>query len=133
MSRTVAEELVDTVAQAGVQRVYGIVGDSLNPVTDAIRRSGKVHWVHVRHEETAALLMGVRVEDPAQVRPALEQALASSGPALVDVVTDPNVLSMPPKATVQQAKGFALAMTKMAFTGELKDVMDTVMANWREL
>jgi pyruvate dehydrogenase (quinone) len=51
----------------------------------------------------------------------------------VDVVTDPNVLAMPPKATVQQAKGFALAMTKMAFTGEVEDVMDTVMANWREL
>ncbi len=78
-------------------------------------------------------LMGVRVEDPAEVRPALEQALASSGPALVDVVTDPNVLAMPPKATVQQAKGFALAMTRMAFTGEFGDVLDTVMANWREL
>jgi pyruvate dehydrogenase (quinone) len=81
----------------------------------------------------AAGLMGMRVEDPAQVRPALAQALATKGPALVDVVTDPNVLAMPPKATVQQAKGFALAMTKMAFTGEIGDVMDTVMANWREL
>jgi pyruvate dehydrogenase (quinone) len=78
-------------------------------------------------------LLGLRVEDPAEVRPALEQALASSGPALVDVVTDPNVLAMPPKATVQQAKGFAMAMTKMAFTGEIGDVLDTVMANWREL
>jgi hypothetical protein len=65
--------------------------------------------------------------------PALAQALGSSGPALVDVVTDPNVLAMPPKATVQEAKGFALAMTKMAFTGELEDVPDTVLANWREL
>jgi len=78
-------------------------------------------------------LMGVRVEDPAEVRPALERALASSGPALIDVVTDPNVLAMPPKATVQQAKGFALAMTKMAFNGEFGDVLDTVMANWREM
>ena len=78
-------------------------------------------------------LMGLRVEDPKDVRSALEQALASSGPALVDIVTDANVLAMPPKATVQQAKGFALAMTKMAFDGELGDVMDTVMANWREL
>ena len=64
---------------------------------------------------------------------ALERALAFNGPALVDVVTDPNVLAMPPKATIQQAKGFALAMTKMAFTGEFEDVLDTVMANWREL
>jgi pyruvate dehydrogenase (quinone) len=77
-------------------------------------------------------IKGLRVENPAEVRPALEEALASSGPTLVDVVTDPNVLAMPPKAMVQQAKGFALAMTKMAFTGEISDVTDTVMANWRE-
>lgn len=83
---------------------------------------------------TAAIgLSGVRVEDPADVRPALERLLDSSGPALLDVVTDPHVLAMPPRATVRQAKGFALAMTKMAFTGELDEVMDTVMANWREL
>jgi len=78
-------------------------------------------------------LFGVRVEDPAELRPALEQALAYPGPALVDVVTDPNVLAMPPKATVHQAAGFALAMTKIAFTGQLNDALDTVAANWREL
>jgi pyruvate dehydrogenase (quinone) len=81
----------------------------------------------------AAGLTGLRVEDPAQVRPTLEKALETSGPVLVDVLTDPNVLSIPPKATVQQATGFALAMIKMAFTGELDDVTDTVMANWRYL
>jgi pyruvate dehydrogenase (quinone) len=79
----------------------------------------------------AAGLMGIRVEDPADVRPALEQALAFKGPALIDVVTDPNVLAMPPKVTIQQAAGFALAMTKMAFTGDLSEVTATVMANWR--
>jgi pyruvate dehydrogenase (quinone) len=79
----------------------------------------------------AAGLMGLRVEDPGEVRPALEQALASKGTVLVDGVTDANVLSMPPKATIQQAKGFALAMIRMAFAGELDDVTDTVMANWR--
>jgi len=78
-------------------------------------------------------LFGVRVEDPTEVRPALKQALAHNGPALVDVVTDPNALAMPPRATIQQAAGFALAMTKMAFAGEIGDVLDTVAANWREL
>jgi pyruvate dehydrogenase (quinone) len=78
-------------------------------------------------------LTGLRVEDPAEVRPALEKALAAKGPALVDVVTDPHVLAMPPKATIKQAEGFALAMTKMAFAGELDDVLDTVMANWRNM
>ena len=75
----------------------------------------------------------MKLADPAKVRPALEQGLASKGPALTDVVTDPNVLAMPPKVTVQQTKALALAMTKIAFTGELDDVMDTVMANWRNL
>jgi pyruvate dehydrogenase (quinone) len=101
--------------------------------------AGLPHYgVELKNPNFAALadaigLTGLRVEDPAQVRPALEKALATKGPVLVDVVTDPNVLSMPPKATIQQAKGFALAMTKMAFTGELEDVTDTVMANWRYL
>lgn len=78
-------------------------------------------------------LFGVRVEDPAEVRPALQQALAHDGPALVDVVTDANVLAMPPRATIHQAAGFALAMTKIAFSGQVDDVLDTVAANWREL
>jgi pyruvate dehydrogenase (quinone) len=101
--------------------------------------AGLPHYgVELKNPNFAALaeavgLTGLRVEDPAEVRPALGRALESSGPVLVDVVTDPNVLSMPPKATIQQAKGFALAMTRMAFTGELDDVADTVMANWRYL
>jgi pyruvate dehydrogenase (quinone) len=78
-------------------------------------------------------LFGVRVEDPAKLPSALEEALAHPGPALVDVVTDKNVLAMPPKATIQQVEGFALAMTKMAFGGQIDDVMDTVAANWREI
>ena len=78
-------------------------------------------------------LEAVRVEAPAQVRPALERLLRSNGPALVDVVTNPHVLAMPPKATIAEAKGFALAMTRMAFAGELDDVTDTVMSNWRLL
>jgi pyruvate dehydrogenase (quinone) len=101
--------------------------------------AGIPHYgVELKNPNFAALaeavgLTGLRVEEPAQVRPALEKALATKGPVLLDVVTDPNVLSMPPKATIQQAKGFALAMTKMAFTGELDDVMDTVAANWRSM
>jgi pyruvate dehydrogenase (quinone) len=101
--------------------------------------AGLPHYgVELKNPNFAALaqavgLTGLRVEDPGEVRPALKRALESSGPVLVDVMTDPNVLSMPPKATIRQAAGFALAMTKMAFTGELQDVTDTVMANWRYL
>src|ERR1700690_530989 len=51
MSRNVADLLWEMLANAGVKRCYGIVGDALNPVIDALRRNGKVEFIHVRHEE----------------------------------------------------------------------------------
>jgi len=57
MSKRVAEIVVDSLQQAGVRRCYGIVGDTLNHVTDAIHGSG-IDWVHVRHEEVAAFAAG---------------------------------------------------------------------------
>jgi pyruvate dehydrogenase (quinone) len=50
----VADLLVATLEQAGVKRIYGIVGDSLNGLTEALRRRGTIQWIHVRHEEVAA-------------------------------------------------------------------------------
>ena len=58
MAKTVADQFADTLAAAGVKRIYGIVGDSLNGLTDAIRRQGKIEWVHVRNEEVAAFASG---------------------------------------------------------------------------
>ncbi len=58
MAKTVADQFADILAAAGVRRIYGIVGDSLNGLTDAIRRQGKIEWVHVRHEEAAAFAAG---------------------------------------------------------------------------
>jgi pyruvate dehydrogenase (quinone) len=55
---TVAESLVATLAAAGVRRIYGIVGDSLNGITDAMRRQKTIEWIHVRHEEVAAFAAG---------------------------------------------------------------------------
>jgi hypothetical protein len=54
----VAELLVDVLAEAGVRRMYGVSGDSLNGVTDAIRAKKQLQWIHVRHEETAAFAAG---------------------------------------------------------------------------
>jgi pyruvate dehydrogenase (quinone) len=51
---TVADHVIATLRASGVQRVYGLSGDSLNGFTDALRRSGEISWEHVRHEETAA-------------------------------------------------------------------------------
>src|SRR5260370_3816322 len=58
MTRTVADQMVETRAAAGVERIYGIVGDSLNGFTDALRRHGRMQWLHVRHEEVAAFAAG---------------------------------------------------------------------------
>jgi pyruvate dehydrogenase (quinone) len=55
MSATVAELLVETLAEVGVRQVFGVVGDALNPFTDAIRRQDRIEWIGVRHEEGAAL------------------------------------------------------------------------------
>src|SRR5260221_8154582 len=56
--KTVADQFAETLAAAGVKRIYGIVGDSLNGLTDALRRQGKIEWVHVRDEEVAAFAAG---------------------------------------------------------------------------
>ncbi|GJE46940.1 Pyruvate dehydrogenase [ubiquinone] [Methylobacterium soli] len=60
MSRTVANQFAEILASAGVKRVYGIVGGSLNGLTNAIRRQGKIEWIHVRYEEVAAFAAGPR-------------------------------------------------------------------------
>src|SRR5208337_4947586 len=54
MAKTVADQFAEILAVAGVKRIYGIVGDSLNGLTDSLRRQGKIEWIHVRHEEVAA-------------------------------------------------------------------------------
>ena len=59
MAKTVADQFAEILAAAGIKRIYGIVGDSLNGITDAIRRQDKIEWVHVRHEEVAAFAAGV--------------------------------------------------------------------------
>ncbi|RSK51460.1 ubiquinone-dependent pyruvate dehydrogenase [Hymenobacter rigui] len=56
--KTVAEILVDTLVAAGVRRVYGVVGDSLNGLTDEIRKRDNIDWVHVRNEEAGAFAAG---------------------------------------------------------------------------
>jgi hypothetical protein len=50
---------------AGVKRIYGVVGDSLNGITDSIRCQGKIEWIHVRHEEVAAFAGAPKHSSPA--------------------------------------------------------------------
>ena len=58
--KTVAEILVETLNAAGVTRIYGVVGDSLNGILEEMRRSKKIEWIGVRHEETAAFAAGAQ-------------------------------------------------------------------------
>src|SRR5699024_5295188 len=57
MARTYADQLIESLEAQGVKRSYGIVGDSLNPIVDAVRQSS-IEWVHVHNEEAAAFAAG---------------------------------------------------------------------------
>ena len=76
---------------------------------------------------------GIRIEDPADVRTGLKKALEHSGPALIDVVTDPNALSMPSHITAEQVKGFGLTMMKLVLSGHIDEVVETVEGNIRHI
>ena len=58
MAKKVADLFVDVLLEAGVQRIYGVSGDSLNGITDSMRSREQIQWLHVRHEETAAFAAG---------------------------------------------------------------------------
>src|ERR1700756_758108 len=80
--RTVADQFAEVLANAGVKRIYGIVGDSLNGLTDAIRRQGKIKWVHVRHEEVAAFAAGAE----AHLTGSLAVCAGSCGPGNLHLI-----------------------------------------------
>jgi pyruvate dehydrogenase (quinone) len=82
MPKIVAEQFVETLAAAGVKRIYGIVGDSLNGLTDALRRQGSIDWVHVRHEEVAAFAAGAE----AHVTGELAVCAGSCGPGNLHLI-----------------------------------------------
>jgi pyruvate dehydrogenase (quinone) len=79
----------------------------------------------------AAGIFAVRVEQPTEIRAAFTEALAFPGPALVDLVTDPNALSMPPHITGEQVKGFALAASKTVLAGGVGQMLELARTNLR--
>ncbi|WP_151770885.1 pyruvate dehydrogenase [Streptomyces abyssomicinicus] len=80
--QNVAEQFVDILTRAGVRRMYGVVGDSLNPVVDAVRRHKGIDWVHVRHEEAAAFAAGAE----AQITGQLAACAGSCGPGNLHLI-----------------------------------------------
>ncbi|MES2427377.1 MAG: thiamine pyrophosphate-dependent enzyme [Bacteroidota bacterium] len=78
-------------------------------------------------------IKGVTVTEPSNVKLALREALAFDGPVLVNIMTDPNALAMPPKIEFEQVKGMALSMTKLVLNGRMQEVLDTVKSNYKHL
>src|SRR2546422_4317611 len=82
MARTVADFITESLKAIGVKRVYGVVGDSLNGFTDALRRIGGIEWVHMRHEEAAAFAAGAE----AHLTGALAVCAGSCGPGNLHLI-----------------------------------------------
>jgi pyruvate dehydrogenase (quinone) len=80
--KNVADLVVATLEQAGVERIFGIVGDSLNGLTEALRKRGTIEWVHVRHEEAAAFAAA----GEAQVTGSLAVCAGSCGPGNLHLI-----------------------------------------------
>ena len=75
----------------------------------------------------------VRITDPKKLKKQMAQALASPGPVLIDVVTDPDALSMPPHINAQQIRGFATASTKVLLGGGVGKMLDMAASNLRNI
>jgi thiamine pyrophosphate-dependent acetolactate synthase large subunit-like protein len=80
--RNVADVLVETLAQAGVKRIHGLVGDSLNGITESLRRRKDMRWIHYRHEESAAFGAGAE----AQLTGQLAVCAGSCGPGNLHLI-----------------------------------------------
>ncbi len=79
---TIAEHLVTALAELGVKSIWGVVGDALNPVTDAIRREERIEWIGVRHEEVAAFAAGAQ----AQLTGVLGVCMGTVGPGSIHLL-----------------------------------------------
>lgn len=62
MGKKIADQLVETLLDANIKRIYAVTGDSLNEVNDAVRKNGKLSWIHVRHEEVGAYAAAAEAE-----------------------------------------------------------------------
>jgi pyruvate dehydrogenase (quinone) len=79
---TVAQHIVEALANAGIRRIYGVVGDSLNSIVDAIHHSKTIEWIHVRHEEVAAFAASAE----AQLTGNLAVCAGSCGPGNLHLI-----------------------------------------------
>jgi len=105
---TVAEVIVEGLADLGVRTVWGVVGDALNPVTDAIRRDGRVTWIGVRHEEAGAFAASAQ----AQLSGALGVCMGTVGPGAIHLLN----------GLYDAAKSHALGVSVLSLPGDVGDL-----------
>jgi len=121
------------------------------PVVQIILNNGSLDFVNIEQKEAGVVPFGVeftnpdfakvaqamgakgiRIEDPADVRDGLAEALAhKNGPVVVDAVVDPFALSLPSHVPFHAAKGFTLSMAKQVWNGKMDDVIKTIERNVR--
>lgn len=82
MAKKIAEQLIDTLVESGVERIYAVTGDSLNEVNEAVRKNHKIQWIHVRHEETGAYAAAAET----QLTGRIGCCAGSSGPGHVHLI-----------------------------------------------
>jgi pyruvate dehydrogenase (quinone) len=123
MSRIAADYMAESLAQAGVKRIYGVVGDSLNGFTDALVNPNFAAMAQ------SMGIKGVRVEAPEDVHAAVEEVLAHDGPALLDVVSARQELVMPPTTTFGEARKFGVFMLKAVLDGRAGELVDLAKVN----
>jgi pyruvate dehydrogenase (quinone) len=120
MARTVADPFAEVLAAPGIKRTHSIVGDSLNELTDSLRRQGKIEWIHVRHEEVAAFAAGAEAHFTGD----LAVCAGSCGPGNLHLINGLVVFN-------NGAPGF-LYMVKAILSGRGDEVVDLARTNlWR--
>ncbi|RVU00055.1 ubiquinone-dependent pyruvate dehydrogenase [Mucilaginibacter limnophilus] len=112
---------------------------SLGMVKLEMEVAGLPDWQTDMHNPDFALvaqamgMKGYTVNDASGVRAALQSAFAYEGPALINIMTDPNALAMPPRVEFEQVKGMALSMAKLVLNGRMDEVLDTVKSNYKHI
>jgi len=112
---------------------------SLGMVKLEMEVAGLPDWQTDMHNPDFAMvaqamgMKGITINEPDDLKQALREALSYKGAALVNIMTDPNALAMPPKIEFEQVKGMALSMTKLILNGRMDEVLDTVKANYKHL
>ncbi|MBL4675924.1 MAG: ubiquinone-dependent pyruvate dehydrogenase [Mucilaginibacter sp.] len=80
---------------------------------------------------TAMGIKGFTINDPDEARHSLREAFLYNGPVVINIMTDPNALAMPPKVELSQVKGMAVSMTKLMLNGRMDEVIDTIKSNYK--